>query len=265
MKQRSVALALLAVLAGLLASVSTGARADVGYTQQVKLKDEAPESGTYNLAYKNYSEKMKFCTISRSTTTMRDYYCQFLGYRKAQGTARVKIATYRVVDGRKNYDYFLLDVDVTNTDRVGSSKKGWAKVRINDFGAKVVDIANTRSASYNDDRDCVALGLGLTSPMPVVSASVDLGTVTFCSSGARYSHSYSDGISTYFAEHMREIKHLSSQRVLKVPQGKRPTFAVIVSVPSDDCTKAGSGMADGNCVAYDNEVDSRTYYVGTTG
>jgi len=253
-----IRIALVALIAGLIpVGLIAPAGADVTYTEQVKVKDETPEVGRYTVRYKNYSEKMRLC--------MEDGYCEFLGYRKAEGQLGVKLTTFKIVDGRRSYDYFLLDVDIVNGDREGTSKNGWAKVAVSNYGPGLVDQSNTKSASYNDDRDCKAIGVGLSTPWPIVSASMDLGHVTFCDKGASYSHSFSSGISTYFADHTRQITHVSSQRVVKVREGKKPSFKVVLTIPVDKCTKGGGGLASGNCVAYDNKTYTKNLYIGTFG
>jgi len=240
-----------------VALIGTTSSADIGYAQQVKLKDEAPESGRYVMGYKNYSEKMKLC--------MEDGYCQFLGYRKSEGQVEVKLSTYRISEGRKRFDYYILDVDILNNDREGTSDNGWFKSVVRHSAARVVDQANTKSAYFDDDKDCEAVQVGLSTPWPIVSAAVDLGTVTFCEKGARYSMSTSGTASVYFADNAREIKHVASERILKVRRGDKPKFSVTVTVPTDDCTEEGTGSADGNCVDFDNETTTRTFSVGTSG
>lgn len=184
-------------------------------------------------------------------------------YRKAEGKLEVKLSTYRIRDGRPRYDYFVLDVDVVNSGRVGTSKAGWSAIRVRHANARVVDYSNTKSISFHDDRDCVSMGVGLSTPWPIVSASMSLGHVTFCDEGARYSHTRLSGsVSEYFAGHIRQIKHVSSQRVIKVRNGDRPTFTVAVKVPVDDCTSLN---LHGSCDAYDNKVRTRYFKIGTVG
>ena len=196
---------------------------------------------------------------------MKDRYCEFLGFRKSEGTVEVKLSTFRISEGRRKFDYYILDVDVLNTGREGSSENGWFKTVVEHGNARVKDQANTKSAYFDDDKDCKAMTLGLSTPWPIVSAAVDLGTVTFCEKGARYSMSTSGSVSTYMADNAREVTHVASERILKVRRGDKPRFTVTVTVPSDDCTEVGTGSASGNCVEYDNETVTRTFSVGTKG
>lgn len=255
-------IALLSILLLLPAGATLVARADVGYTQQVVLKDEAPESGRFAIRYKNYREKVR-------VGCLKDGYCDGMYYRKAEGKLQVKLSTYRIKEGRRRFDYYVLDVDTLNADREGTSEAGWFAVLVRHKGARFVDYVNTKSSSFDDDRDCREIGVGLATPWPIVSASMDLGHVRFCDEGARYSHKgLSGNTSEYFAGNARDVVHVSNQRVVKVRRGDQPVFVVTVKYPTDDCTSTYNGhnpSFQGYCDDYDNEVSTRTFRIGTRG
>ncbi|MCD4526292.1 hypothetical protein [Nocardioides sp. cx-173] len=243
---------------GLMVAPAPATQADV--QGDVVMVGEKPVAGTYDMAYNNYSEKMKVCTMSRERK--RDYYCEFHGYRVARGKMHVKLHTYRVREGMRKYDFYVLDVDVDNTDRYGKSKKGWMKVHIENVGAvKLVDFSDTTSVSATK-ADCAEIGLSIGHSVGPASASMDWGSVRFCDKQARYYIEGSTGDHTvYEAEHTRQISSLSSQRIVKVPRGKRPVFSVTVHLPNDDCTKTGYG----NCTAFKNSTYLKTWKIGTRG
>lgn len=251
------ALGVVLVAAGLAAFPST-TQADV--RGDLVMVGEKPVAGTFDLKYNNYSEKMKMCTMSRAQK--RDYYCEFLGYRVARGEMQVKLHTYRLKERMKRYDYYVLDVDVTNADRYGSSKKGWVKVHIDNVGpVKLVDFSDTTSVSATQ-ADCQVIGLSIGHSVGPVSASMDWGTVRFCDKQATYYVEGRTGDHTvYQADHTREISFLSSQRIVKVARGKKPSFKVTVHVPNDDCTASRNDR----CTKYTNSTYLRSWTIRTTG
>ena len=241
---------------------ATVAEADVGYSQQAVLKDEAPESGRLRIKYKNYSEMVRAgCT--------GDGYCDGTYYRKSEGALDIKLSTFRIKDGRPKYAYFLLDVDVLNAEREGSSENGWFSIQVRHKGATVVDYANTKSSSFDKDRDCKEVAVGLSTPWPIVAASMSLGHVRFCDEGARYTKKQLSGNGAeFFAGNARDVVHVSNQRVVKVLRRDNPVFVVKVSVPTDDCTSLYDGYIpalQSYCDKYDNEVSSRKIRIGTSG
>lgn len=261
---KPVLAALMMTATGLVAA-APHAEADV--RGDLVLVGERPVVGTYDLAYNNYSEKIKFCTVSRDASgapvAERDYYCEFRGYRVARGEMQVKLHTYRLKEAVKKYDYYVLDVDVVNADRYGKSEKGWAKVHIDNVGkVKPVDYSDTQSISASE-ADCATVGLSIGHSVGPVSASVDWGSVTFCDDEASYVVDRRDGDNNtvYLATHTREISTLSSQRIVKVKRGKRPVFEVRVHVPNDDCTDTKFD----NCSDYDNSTYLKSWRIRTTG
>ena len=159
-------------------------------------------------------------------------------------------------------------MDVENDDRGGTSNKGWAQVFVENVAApggrrvRLVDYSDTRSISAND-ADCKTLGLSIGHSVGPASASLDWGSVQFCDDAASYVIDRREGAnrSVFMAHHAREIARFSSQRIVKVPARKRPTFKVTVHVPSDDCTR----VVGKQCRDYDNETNTYSYIIGTTG
>lgn len=246
-----------AIAAGLVAVTTGSATADV--KGDLRMVGELPVSGTYDFPYKNYSEKIQICQKDG---------CQFFGYRVSDGTLRVKLHTYRLVEEVDEYAYFILDVEVENTNRGGKSKNGWAQVWVENVAApgrrpvKLVDYADTRSISANDP-DCKTLNLSIGHSVGPANASLDWGSVQFCDKAASYDIDRREGKNrtVFMAHHAREVARFSTQRIVKVPAGKRPAFKVTIHVPSDDCTATGYG----NCTKYRNETNTYNYIIKTTG
>lgn len=251
MRKSAVGGLLLALVASLTTWSATPASAEV--KGDLRLVGERPVRGTFDLKYNNYREQKRTC---------RPHVCTPRGYRVARGEMRVKLRTYRVVESLRKYDYYVLDVDVVNADRYGSSKKGWAKVHIAKASKiKWVDYGDTSSVSATE-ADCTEIGLSMGGSVGPGGASISWGSVRFCDDEASYAVERREGkTTTYLAAHTREISHYSSQRLVKVRRGKRPTFKVSVHVPTDKCTDA----EDGNCVEYTNDTNLVSYRIKSDG
>src|SRR6476619_7120107 len=104
------------LFAGLIAVLGATAfpSATASVRGDVLLVGEKPVSGTYNLSYRNYSEK--FCGWGSSTP----YICYEV-YHVSRGTAAVKLRTYKLKEGLKKYDYYIIDVEVDNVKPYGAS------------------------------------------------------------------------------------------------------------------------------------------------
>src|SRR5690348_14312722 len=111
---------LLVGLAALVGAALTPTSATASVRGDVLLVGEKPVSGTYNLAYRNYSEK--FCGANS-----RPPYICYVVYHVSRGTAAVKLRTYKLKEGLKSYDYYIVDVEVDNVKPYGASSKGWMK------------------------------------------------------------------------------------------------------------------------------------------
>lgn len=253
-RSRIATLALALLTAGTLAVVglTNPAGAEVPTGQKVSLRDESPESGLHSMAFRNYGEK-EVCQGSRKYGT---YWC---GYRVTKGKVLTKISTYKLDEGRPDYDYFLVDVDMT-VNRSGSSHWGWAHaILTTKKGTKIVDTRETGSVKANKN-SCASVDLSLTTPWPGLAGSIDLGSVRFCSDEAAFTrHVRTPKMSEYKANRMGKTNHLSIQRWVKVPEGKRPSFRLKLELPRDTCTKVREKV----CVGFTNGGAAKTYGIGT--
>ena len=226
-------------------------QADVGVTQQAKLVGEQPVSGRYSINYNDYGpDGGAFCP-PRSPT------CVVHGRPVARGKLQTKLSVYKVKDGIKKYDYYLLDVDAVMVEHYGKYKKGGVTIRVKSLGPKLVDHVDTKSLSATEG-DCHSVDIGFQTPWPVISASADLGSITWCDDEASLKAS-ADG--TWLLQGLGSTQHLAVDRAVKVRAGKKPKFEITVTVPIDKCTRS----LQGKCVDYDGDSRTLTYRVGATG
>jgi hypothetical protein len=250
-----------ALVLGLLLSLTTAlvavrpATADVAVTQQGVIVGDKPVSGRYAVSWTNYGEKKQNCYGAPPHPT-----CLFIGYRVARGKITTKLRTYKIKDGLRKYDFYLLDVDMMNVNRSGSSKLGDASISIDFSNATLVDYTQSKSMNA-DEPDCHSVDVTFSTPFPYVSASTSLGEVEWCDEHASLLLTKAGDVTWYAADHLATIKHFMMDRAVKVAKGQRPRFTVHLTVPNDDCTKA----SDGWCKQYSNGIKTRTYKVGTSG
>lgn len=264
----AVAALVVVLLAALLAAVGApGARADV--KGDLVLVGEKPRVGTIDLAYRNYSERIEHCVYTRPGTPpatwsarAKDVDCTWKGYKVARGTLKVRLRTYRLREGIRD-DYYVLDVDITNAGAYGGSVKGWFKLHVNNVGAtRVLEHSDTKAIASRKAA-CDTLQLSIGQSLGPVSASMNWGTVRFCGKSAKYAIDARTGNKTvWMSTHLRATSHLSSQRIVKVPRGKKPVFEIGVHVPTDRCTQRRGSDA---CFGYTNGTVLKTYRIGTSG
>jgi hypothetical protein len=221
----------------------------------VLLVGEKPVSGTYNLAYRNYSGH--FCTDG----SYLPYLC-YVAYHVSRGTAAVKLRTYKLKEGLKAYDYYIIDVEVANVKPYGASTGGWMKVHIYPSGSTtIVDYSDTKSVSSSKS-SCYSVTPSFGAAIGPVGASVSLGSIRFCSSSASYVIDYRKGARTvWMAHNLRKISSFVSERIVKVHAGAHPKFGITGHVPTDKCTASRSG----DCTDYTNDTTLYHYTIGTSG
>ena len=259
-RSKSCVIGAAVALAVALATLGSAAiaRAVVGFSQDAVMVGDLPVSGRYRASFNNYDEKIVRC--HDSPTLPEGTICDQKGYRVARGTLATKLHAYRVKEGIKRFNYYLVDVDIDVVGHSGTSDTAWADVSIGTTNARLVERSDTDSISASGN-GCDTLDLTMSGGISIVTAAIDLGHVTFCADQAYFKRTSSGATSTYHAHRLAHINGLSVQRAVKVPAKSKPVFVVRVTIPKDDCTAAKDGL----CTKFSNASVTRTYRVGTTG
>lgn len=187
-------------------------------------------------------------------------YGTLKGYRVARGTVEIRLTSYLVQEKIKAYDYYVLEYDVNVVRRSGSSDAGIGTFGIGSPGPSLHEHRDTKSLSARE-QECDEITFTLGTPWPVVSASTDVGAITFCDEEARLSRTTSGLKSRYRANMLRHSSHLVMQRWVEVKRGVRPKFSAMVSLPDDTCTKAD----DGWCKEFTRSRTGARFALGTRG
>jgi len=188
-------------------------------------------------------------------------FSAFQYWRVSRGTATVRATTFKVSEGIKDFDYYLLDVDVTTSSRTGTGNGGST--------AFMIDHGGTRSFDRNDSKSldakrntCSSVAVTMSTPWPFVTASSTVGHATLCNEAADLRREYLGSSAIYRGSRLKDMRHLTMQRWVKVRARAKPTFDLAVVLPSDRCT-AGDG--DGHCVKYASDSSYRSITLGTSG
>ncbi|QBR90920.1 hypothetical protein [Nocardioides euryhalodurans] len=244
------------VVLGMLMAVPSSADVPVG--QQVRAEQSKPASGMFKIAYKNYARDncVHYWTGPSGATHKREK-CNH-GYRKVEGTLKVKLTTYKVVENLR-HDVYMIYADVRNPNASGSSNLGWYDINLVTEKHRLVD--SGESTAFSRDTDCAPVSVGLSAGVPGLSASAS-GDVNFC--GGNFAELKRDKIgkarTKYTAKGMRQVRRTSITRWVRVESGKRPHFKVNIKTSQDSCTASD----DGWCTRYDDVIKTRRFKIGTT-
>lgn len=257
-RRTTVAGAVVALVAAALSAVTVTppASATVPITQVATIKGQKPVSGTYDAGYTSYGEKV--CVNPRA--------CSKNYYRVARGTLQTKLNSYVIKDGIKRFDFYLLSVDTALAGQSGSSALGAATLQVRTISGKIVDTDDSKSIK-KEPKKCTAYPVTVGAGWGVASGGIEVGAITLCNETASVGLAYSGADAVYTADGLPKIRHLTLSRIVKVKAGSRPKFQVIVTYPTDACTRtgpAGTGTA-GKCTRFEDHTSTITYTVGTRG
>lgn len=237
----------------LIWSTSAPAVADIPITQNAKLVGEKPRSGMYSRNFRHVGDHWMVCN---------EVTC-FGGYRTLTGTLSTKLRTFRLSEGMRRYDYYLLDIDGKVSNLQGDSTGAIADIAtitglpdrdyIDDVSTAGIKASGSSCHGYPID---IGVGWG------PVSAGTELGNVQFC--GAKPSltrRSYVPHAYNYRLHDLKDIRTFTLSEIVKVPAGFHPTFQVNPVVEEDTCTK----VEYGSCQSWTNSRRGDLYGIGTSG
>lgn len=226
--------------------------------QTAKLVGDRPVSGNYSLPYNHYGEP-----VGPTGSCMISYIPQC--YYHSSGRIVTHLRTYKLHDGLKRYDFYLLDI----TGRVKNAKgnasdNASAYVGVQPRGVRIVDHVKSgslRARSKSCRTYSIDLGLGF----GPISAGTQLGSVDFCSKTAHLQRD--SGGWTMFD--LAATRTFDLTELVKVPRGKHPYFKVTLATDDDHCTLWPShydpNMTRDWCISWFDAGSVSTHKVTTTG
>lgn len=180
------------------------------------------------------------------------------------GKLKVVAVPYKISEGLKKKDQFLLNLTLSRSAKQGALDIGWAQVYVTPLGyKKVSDSAATGDAKVN--RSCSSVDLSLNKAFGPISASAKIGSLKSC----RYAkvdltnHSRTSGATGWKIDRLKHLKSAGLELYLQVPRGVRPRWRVSVTTPRDSCRDAAN-VPPSQCVPRDAEV-RQEFIVKSTG
>lgn len=250
-----VLFASLLTASGLLVANATSmeANASVGdYSQQVRLRQEAPNAGYYGTqAY-------------RDVLTSQQAYCGRAGqcYYYTRGGIQTKLATYRVVEDM-SADFYVVTATVVLSHSSGTGGVSNLYVDLKTSGS-VIDYTDTAGKS-GPSNSCVTVNLGISKSLGPFGAGASLGSFRSCSEAASISRtSASASLAAYKVHHFNKVNQVVITRVVKVSHGTTPTFRLNLGVRKDVCNRTfTAGLV--HCIDPGGQYTATASYgIGTT-
>jgi hypothetical protein len=253
-----IAVVLIAVLA-VLASSLAPASGTISFSQQVKLRNDPTNSKGFKLAYTSFKDGYRDCSYTSGQPNPNPCTPEI-----GSGRLTVVPRTYKLVEGNKHKDYYLLDLTVSTSSRRGS--KDFAYLDVTVKGTSTVKAA-TYSLGKSTVSGCHKYPIDIAAGWGPMSAGTTVGSFSVdCYSTAISRRAVSAG-QTYHVTNLNAVKSVTFQRFVVVARGAHPTFSYTVSRPTDKCTT--STISDGSNQhlfrACRNSSKAVTRRIGTTG
>jgi hypothetical protein len=181
----------------------------------------------------------------------------------ATGTARFTLATFKILDQNRKYDFYAVDASADLVKRHGDEDWGWMDVTLRSTGrTRIVAASWSRGVSVKNVTTCHTFPINLGVSYKGVGVSTTVGHVSFCNQGSAMSDSRVAGGRFYHAIGLSGIASLTGQRYVQVPQGRTPTFAVKVTTNAD--TLQCPTLSDGTHCFVGHGMHSKHRSIGTT-
>jgi hypothetical protein len=221
------------------------ARADVAISQQVvMIRDAGPFKVNYREAY----------------VTPGGYLGTIYGF--ATGTLTYSMKVYKLKEGVKKYDYFLLDVTSQTSNRKGDHGRATFRLGTDDK----VNYTNYSTAVKDSPSDCKTFPLNVSGTVwPGVSLGTTVGHIKTCGKDFSMSTATSTTTRAFVTKRLNHSRQVTTQKWIRVAAGKRPDFRFQLSYGYDTCAKYGEYMGTTFCVQKNTTTKStKRYRIPTT-
>jgi hypothetical protein len=246
------------VVMGVLLAAMAPSMATIGFSQQVKLRNDPTSSAGYARTYTSFSDGQKNCSVRLPNTTTG------CNPATAGGNLRIIPRTYKLVESNKSNDYYLIDMTVTTSSRHGS--KGFAFLDATIKGATSVKTA-TYSNGKSTVKACKKYPISIQAGWGPLSAGTTVGSFTVdCASTSISRKAVSSGQS-YHVTNLNAVKSVTFQRFAVVKAGTFPKFSWSVAWPTDKCrtTTTSNGGSNYKVKSCQNSKASAAGTIGTRG
>ena len=246
------------VAMGVMLAAVAPAVGTIGFSQQVRLRNDPSNSAGYARTYTSFSDGQKNCSVRLPNTTT--------GCNPSTGGGNLRITprTYKLVESNKSKDYYLIDLTVTTSSRHGS--KGFAFLDASVKGASTV-LAATYSNGKSTVKDCRKYPISIAAGWGPVSAGTTVGSFTVDCASTSVSRTAVRGGQSYHVTNLNAVKSVTFQRFAVVKAGAFPKFSWKVTWPTDACrtTTTSNGGSSYKVKSCQNSTASAAGTIGTRG
>lgn len=224
----------------LLSTTPAPAGAEPQITQNAKLRQIKYFSGSYARA--NPAADNPTYQLTASTRLTR-----------ATGKIRGKIATYKLTEQSRKWDFYFVDVDYQVYDRKGDEDWGWMKTWVSNVGkVRTYHPAYSKGIGAVNKDDCRSYDIGLSAGFMGIGAGTKIATFKTCAKGASISSSAFKRGRSYQVNRLNGVYQVNMRRFVQVKAGQKPKFQVETSWNYDSGrTHCGHYPSAGSTTVYD--------------
>lgn len=210
---------------------------------------EVTQSGTRVIESKYYREYRNDRTVLDS-----DYDA---------GRLRVEATPYRITEGMKNHDLWLLNLKVSAKRKRGGSALAWANIYVEP--RKYGSISDSGATRKRTLASCDPMEINLNLHFWIISVSKSLGKLYGCQKAEvrLTSHSQTTGATGWKLRKLKRLERVGIELYIQVPSGKEPDFRVTVTTPIDSCTD-DPGIPPNQCIPRDYDTTTTFRVNGQT-
>ena len=236
----------IAAVFALALGLAPDASATIGFSQQVKLRDD---HGPYTYKYSAFNDGYNGCSYCTSKATIN------------RGQVTLNLRTYRLVESNREYDYYLVDATVSTSKQHGTRGSGVLDATLRSVGK--VNNATYSSGHSDTSQDCHSYTVSIAGAWGPLSVGTDVGTYSTCVSSHISRSPVSSGQS-YHVTNLNGVKSVTFQRFDRVLAGQHPSFSLALGYRADRCGE--SYIPSTGTEIYCNKVHrTHEYKIGTTG
>ena len=183
--------------------------------------------------------------------------------KRATGTAKFIVSSYKILDQNRKYDFFLVDATASLVDRTGDEDWGWMDVTLRSVGdTKILGNSYTLGKGVENVTTCKTFPVNLGVSFYGVSAGTTAGHVSFCNQGSKLSSSSISSGRRYHATGLSGIASIQMQRYVQVRNGALPHFRVVART-NDDSLQCPT-LSDGTHCFIGRAMHSAGRKIGTS-
>ncbi len=235
------ATAALCLLGSTLVAATPSAQATVGFSQTVILKGDPTLAKGINRKYTSFTDGSKDCSWQGGGSgSGGDSSCS-----RSIGGGKINILpqTFKLKEGMKKHDYYLLDLTVSTSKIFGNKDYAYLDATLTST-SPVTSATYSRGVSEVDK--CKKYPIDIAAGWGPVSAGTTVGSFTVNCHRTYVTRAAVSSGQSYHVTNLNAVKNVTFQRFVVVPAGTKPKFGYSVSWPTDYCHTQTVGTASGS-------------------